>query len=62
MWSNVAQLFVDNVHHIWQTHGIAQDVDKTLTVSLLIVWHYGRTVTLLTPIYDKKRNTAAQPM
>jgi hypothetical protein len=53
----------DIVDTTWQNDGIAQNVDHTLTVFLLIVCQYGQMLTLwtlLTPINGKKRNTGAQ--
>jgi hypothetical protein len=53
----MAHLFGDNVDHIWQNYGIAENVDKMLTASLLILWQRGQTLTLLTlltPIYGEK--------
>jgi hypothetical protein len=51
---------VDIVDMILQNYGIAQNVDKVFTGFLLIVWQYGQMLTLLTlltPIYGRKRNT-----
>jgi hypothetical protein len=55
MWLNMAQLFVDNVDHIWHNSGIAQNCD-CFSVDSIAIWSNVDTVGAVDSIIWQKMN------